>query len=107
MARQIIKYPLADTAPVQSVDMPRRARVIHVSLEQGVPALFAEVLVDADTTAFDVKHLRHFAVVCSGGTVPEGAGYVGSCASKVGLRHVDYHIYEIRSPQAVINPRGS
>lgn len=99
MARLIVKYALNAASAAQAVDMPRRARVLYVALDEGGPALFAELLEDADTKAFDVKHVRHFAVVMSGGTVPEGAGYVGSCAAKVGRKLADYHIYEMRAPR--------
>lgn len=107
MARQILKYLLDGTAPVQAIEMPRRARVISVCWDRVAPALFAELVVDADTKAFEVRHMRYFAIVHSGGTVPEAAGYIGSCVSRPGPRLVDHHIYEVRSPHTPINPRGS
>lgn len=97
MARMIQSYQLNAAAQPQAIDMPRRARVVSVAMGEGGPMLFAEVLHDADTKAFDVRNMRHFVVVCAGGTVPEGAGYIGSCALKLtGRKMVDYHVYEVR-----------
>lgn len=101
MARMIMTYQLNAAAAPQAIDMPRRARVMYVAMGEGGPTLFAEVFQDADTAAFDVRHLRHFVVVCAGGTVPEGAGYIGSCALKLtGRKMVDYHVYEVRPSRA-------
>jgi hypothetical protein len=97
MARVINKYHLTAEATVQAVEMPKRARVVSVGMGEGGPWLFAEVYQDVDTVAFDVRNYRHFVVVVSGGAVPEGAGYVGSCALQLtGRKVVDYHVYEVR-----------
>lgn len=106
MARMIRAYQLNCSAAVQAIDMPRRARVMHVAIGEGGPQLFAEVLEDADTKAFDVRHVRRFVVVMAGYAVPEGAGYVGSCVTSVRNRHqaADYHVYEIRAPLARASP---
>lgn len=106
MARLILKYSLNAGSEPQAIDMPRRARVLYVCMGEGGPQLFAEVLEDADTKAFDVKHLRHFVVVTAGGTIPEGAGYIGSCHIQVaGTRHLrsnlaNYHVFEVRGGKA-------
>jgi hypothetical protein len=100
MARMIVKYPLTAAGAPQSIDMPRRARVLYVCMAEEGPALVAEVLQDADTKAFDVKHLRCFVVLMAGGVIPEGAGYVGSCVTKVGKRVADYHVFEVRGDRA-------
>lgn len=97
MARMIRNYSLNCGNTAQAVDMPRRARVLYVAMGESGPVLFAEVLEDADTRAFDVKHLRHFHVVMSGGAIPEGAGYVGSCGFRSRAGMADYHIYELPS----------
>ncbi|HSV90884.1 MAG TPA: hypothetical protein VLH80_07275 [Nitrospiraceae bacterium] len=109
MARLILKYALTCEAQPQVVDMPRRARVLYVCMDERGPCLFAEVLQDADTKAFDVKHQRHFVVVMAGGVIPEGAGYIGSCVARLELadkargyirRIADYHVFEVRPGKA-------
>lgn len=102
MARMIAKYPLTKSAQVQNIDMPRRARLLCIAMDTKGPAIFAEVLVDADTKAFDVPHTRRFAVVSAGGVAPEGSGHIGSCTRMAGKVLEDFHVYEVRTP----TPRG-
>lgn len=94
MSRLIVKYVLNAVTVPQSVNMPRRARILYLTAGHSNLWLFAEVLEDADTKAFDVQHVRHFVAVSSGGAVPEGAGYIGSCHGKLN----DFHVYETRPP---------
>lgn len=96
MARIIMNYPLNAAQQPQSVSMPRRARVLSVGMAEGGPVVFAEVVEDADTRAFDLKHSRTFVVISSGGSVPEGAAFIGSCGTRVGKKMADFHVYEIR-----------
>lgn len=96
MARMIVKYPLTKAGVTQNIQMPRRARILYVSMDASGPVLFAELLVDADTKAFDVAHVRSFTVLSSGSVAPEGAGYVGSCAWRTGKLLEDYHVFETR-----------
>jgi len=96
----ICKYPLSADAGAQPLAMPRRARIISVGVDDNVIVIFAEVFEDADTKAFDVKHSRTFVVVSAGSSVPEGAGFVGSCGTKSGRRLLDFHVYEIRGAHA-------
>lgn len=96
MARIIVKYSLNASNAPQSISMPRRARVLSVGMGEEGPVVFAEVVEDADTKAFEVKHSRTFVVIASGGTVPEGAGFIGSCGLRFGKKMQDLHVYEIR-----------
>lgn len=100
MSRMIVKYPLSKTGAPQNIDMPRRARILYVAMDASGPVLFAELVVDADTKAFDVQHMRSFVVVTAGAVAPEGAGHVGSCAWRSGKVLEDYHVFETRPVRA-------
>lgn len=95
MSRMIRSYQLTTTGQPQAVDMPRRARILSVSMGASeCPQLFAELVEDADTQAFGVRYVRHFLVLPTGSAVPEGAGYIGTCHLHKPLRA--WHVYEVR-----------
>lgn len=99
MANFIRSYSLNFSRPKQTIDMPKRARVLHVYRDGNRIALDAVLVEDADTRAFDVKHQRYFEVVATGGACPEGS-HVGSVTLDVGsgkkVTTTAFHVYEVR-----------
>lgn len=101
MSRMIRRYVLTADSQPQTIIMPRRARVMYAATESiGTagyqPCLISEVVEDADTKAFDVKHQRTFLVLSVGGTIPDGAAYIGSCSLAVAKSLKSLHIFEVR-----------
>lgn len=92
MARRIAPYTLARTlGHPQSVLMPRRAKITGIASTRTHVTVYAEVLDDADTTAFDTgRHQRWFVLVAGSTGIPEGAGLVGF--------HNGDHLYEVKTP---------
>lgn len=84
----------------QTIDMPKRARVLHIYRDGKQIAMDAVQDEDNDTRAFDVKHQRYFEVVATGGACPEGT-HIGSVALEAGQTKKDvinaFHIYEVRA----------
>lgn len=100
MPARIKKYSLNLSTTKQSVDMPRRARVLHVYIDDQVIVIDAVQDEDNDTKAFDVNNQRYFEVVTTNGWAPEGS-HVGSVSLVIGkgskAATKAFHVYEVRS----------
>lgn len=91
---KLTAYKVKATAGTISLAMPRRARVIAVSGGvNGHVLVHTQCLHDADTSAFDVKNARLFAVLADGDTIPDGAQYVGT--GRPGPKADVVHLYEV------------
>lgn len=73
MPRQITIRKLARRSKeAQAIQLPRRARVLHVETTDKIVFLYAELEVDASTIAFDRPTERHFRLIGDGDIVPDG-----------------------------------
>lgn len=81
----------------QAVNLPKRARPLHVYRSGESIAIDVVQDEDADTRAFDVSHQRYFEVVTRNGVVPLGAR-IGSVELTVGSRSaaVAFHVFEVQ-----------
>ena len=98
MTAKIKTYSLHYGFGKQTVDMPKRAKVLYVYPNDAHIAIDAAVVEDADTRAFDVKHQRYFEVVASGQPCPEGT-HLGSVSVHEGGKKAStrgFHVYEVR-----------
>lgn len=97
MAKIVRRFTLNKTMDgPQSVDMPKRARVMSVYGLNGRVAIDAEVFEDADTKAFDRAHQRHFQLVSAGELIPEGVQVGSFCATSPERQTRVYHLFEVR-----------
>jgi hypothetical protein len=84
----------------QAIDLPKRARPLHIYLDDGSIAMDVVQDEDADTRAFDVKNQRYFEVVTRGAPAPVGA-HIGSVvlAGDRGAKFhtVAAHVYEVQA----------
>jgi hypothetical protein len=88
--KTIWKFPL-EVTDVQTVRMPRGARILCVQVQSGVPCLWAEVDPKAET------ELRTLRIYGTGHPMAEGEqrNYVGTF-QLVGMGLV-FHVYEVES----------
>lgn len=85
--KAIYKYPLP--VPTTVLEMPKRAKILHVHTQEGVPTLWA--LVDTEAWATE---MRTFIWI---GTGRQFNVYDGEY---IGTAHVDpfvWHVYEVQS----------
>jgi hypothetical protein len=87
--RRIWKFVLEK--PFVEIDMPLGARIVHVGLDPAGPdpALWAECWV---SDPWESKR-RSFRVIATGGPVPDGCAYLGTC-------HMDemvWHVFEVQA----------
>lgn len=89
MSRRLHQYPLLRSANgSQPIPMPRRAIITGAAVTPMRVVLYASVEEDANTKAFDVKHMRHFQICHAGDVTPDG----------LPVAFVDgHHVYEVKS----------
>lgn len=95
MPNVLKRYQLTTALSPQVVNMPKRARILHVAVTEKGPALSTTAEENADTRAFDTgKHERFFQVASDGMVAPEGV-YVGTVQAR-GNQTNCYHVFEVR-----------
>jgi hypothetical protein len=77
----IYKYKLEVNACV--IELPMLSRVVCVNEQEGVPTIWVEQ--DLNNTPHDVK----FVAIGTGGIVPDGFRYMGTCF----IRDYVWHVY--------------
>ena len=98
MAQKTQTYFLHYGYGKQTIDMPKRAKVLSVYPADAHIAIDAAVIEDADTRAFDIKHQRYFEVAAAGQFCPEGT-HVGSVSLEEGAKKKSargFHVFEVR-----------
>lgn len=93
MAKEIWKYEIASdaTLPVTTLEMPRRAKVLHVNLK---PALLHQrvMLWVAVNTISDMKEQRRFTVIPTGVPYYDVKEYIGTVHFEYGFVG---HVFEL------------
>jgi hypothetical protein len=80
----IWKFPLAVTDGVQTIEMPKNARIVHVDAQFGAPCLWASV--DSNRP----KQRRNFVIYGTGDEITAIGPYIGT----VLIASFVWHIFE-------------
>lgn len=92
MSHVLKRFDLTTVTSIQTVKMPKRARILYVACSKRGPSLCTGIEEDNDTRAFDTgKHERFFIVASDGMLAPEGGVYIGSTQPQNNC----YHVFEV------------